>query len=445
MAVKKGILDNFLRPSSHYSDNQKSVRSIFIDKHEDDLKPDPKNFLEASLFLKETQTGTQLEHNKDTTRTQNVPSPALNSSQDIKNQDLIGTHQEHNKNTIGTHKRHVKDTSGTHQKHSSLIRDTSRTHLEHGKEHKKEHIKSTIGTQLEHNKDTQYGLSHLMGVQKKLVTLFYQSCKKTRSHTTEEFSLANIANVLKIPQGSVKTSLRRLEEKKFIKSVQFKKGRGGWTKFELPDNVYRDLLESEKEHDWNTFGTQQEHVSDTYRNTEKDTNAPSSSSFLNIKETTTTEVSDEWNFDITSYARFGFTMSQIKQLASLGVISAADVEQSLIEFSYDLDNNALPPIKTNKINFLMGLLRAGHSYVSEGFKNEQEAIISEMARRAEDKRKKLLEAKFLAWEAELSDEERREVEKKLPTHLMVLNRSHGISNTEVRNWLFNYYLQISSA
>lgn len=172
------------------------------------------------------------------------------------------------------------------------------------------------------------------------------------------------------------------------------------------------------------------------------TSTSCSSSFKDLK-TTTTEIGDEWNFDITSYARFGFTKTQIKQLATSGVISAIDVEQSLIEFSYDLDNNTLPPIKTNKINFLMGLLWKGQSYVSEGFRNEQEATITEMARRARtaEKRESLLKEKFEAWEAELSNEERNEIEKRLPTHLMVLNRSYGIINPEVKNWYWDYFIQ----
>ena len=121
------------------------------------------------------------------------------------------------------------------------------------------------------------------------------------------------------------------------------------------------------------------------------------------------------------------------------MISAAGVEQSLTEFAYDLDNNALPPIKTTKINFLMGLLRSGHTYVSEGFKNEHEAMIAEMARRSAQKRKSLIKEKFAVWEANLSDEERRVIESKLPTHLMVRHRANGISDAEVRNWLFEYY------
>ena len=89
----------------------------------------------------------------------------------------------------------------------------------------------------------------------------------------------------------------------------------------------------------------------------------------------------------------------------------------------------------------MGLLRSGQSYVSEGYRNEQEAMISEMANRAADKRKKLLEDKFGAWEGELNNEERKEIENKIPLNLRVLFRVHGISNLEIKSWLFNYYLQ----
>ncbi len=121
--------------------------------------------------------------------------------------------------------------------------------------------------------------------------------------------------------------------------------------------------------------------------TELATSISCSSSFKDLK-TTTTEIGDEWNFDIAPYHQFGFTKTQVKQLATSGAISAADVEQSLIEFNHDLDNNALPSIKTTKINFLMGLLWKGQSYVSEGFRNERDTMIAEMARNEHQKNEK---------------------------------------------------------
>lgn len=131
----------------------------------------------------------------------------------------------------------------------------------------------------------------------------------------------------------------------------------------------------------------------------------------------------------------------MKQLASLRVISAAEVEQSLIEFSYDFNNNALPPIKTSKINFLMGLLRGGHSYISESYRNSQEETIKIMAERTAQKRKLQLEEKFIIWESELSQEERQRIISTMPPNVMVLNNAHGIEHTDVKNWFLNYYLR----
>lgn len=288
---------------------------------------------------------------------------------------------------------------------------------------------------------TKTTFSELVGLQRNIIILICHECKNSRSRTTEALTLEYISIALKCSAGVVKTTIQRLEKKGCLLRKEFKNGRGGWSKYELPDSIYHDAIRTETDNKLTTKWQQTDNKVATKPATELATSLSSSSSFLNIKETTT-QLSDEWSFDITPYAKFGFMTSQLRQLASCGVISAADVEQSLIEFNYDLTNNALPAIKTGKINFLMGLLRSGHSYVSEGFKTEQEAIISEMASRAESKRKKLLEDGFLAWEGNLSNEEKKEIENKIPLNLRVLFNVHGLSNLEVKNWLFNYYLQI---
>jgi len=266
-------------------------------------------------------------------------------------------------------------------------------------------------------------LDDIVGVQKDLLKICYSSCLNTHSNITEPLNYSIIGKALKASPGVIKTSFRRLEKRGLLTLIKYKKGPGGWSQFRISDRVTFDA---------NT-------ITSTITIREQEPFLSSSSS--NIKTTTTSGVTDEWNFDIAPYSKFGFTISQIKQLTPLGVITPAQVEQSLIEFAYDIENNSLPLIKTNKINFLMGLFRSGHSYVSEGFKNEQDVTILEMARRSEAKRKTILEAKFEAWVECLNDEQKQEIEKQLPTYLIVLYRAHGVSNADVRTWLFNYYLQ----
>jgi hypothetical protein len=290
---------------------------------------------------------------------------------------------------------------------------------------------------------TKTAFSELVGLQRDIIIFICHECKNSRSRITEALTLEHMAISLKRSTGAIRTTIQRLEKKGCLLRAGFKNGRGGWSRYELPDSIYHDVLRSETSNKVATNSQQTGNKVASQLATELATRASSSSS-LNIKETTTTQLGEEWDFDITPYAKFGFMASQLKQLASLGVISAADVEQSLIEFNYDLTNNTLPIIKTGKINFLMGLLRSGHSYVSEGFKNEQEAAISEMAKRAEGKRKKLLEEKFIAWEESLNEEQRRQIETKLPTSFMILYRAHGIENPEVKKWLFDHFIQTSA-
>lgn len=285
---------------------------------------------------------------------------------------------------------------------------------------------------------TGFRFSELVGLQKDIVLFICLECKNNRSKITEPLTIEYIASGLKHSNGAVKTSIQRLEKKGYLLRVEFKNGRGGWSRYEIPDHIYHDALRNETSNKVATNRQQTENKVASEPATEPATNVLSSSS--NLNKTTTTQLDDEWNFDITPYSRFGFNFPQLKQIAGLGKISAADVEQSLIEFCYDLDNNALPPIKTTKINFLMGCLRAGSPYVSEGFKNEQEATISEMARRLDAKRKKRMEDEFVVWVDGLSEDEMKKILQKMPTTLVILYRTYGISNNEVRAWFISYFM-----
>ena len=289
----------------------------------------------------------------------------------------------------------------------------------------------------------------LVGLQKQITIFLFEECQSALAEETPGLTIDYISMSCNTTKSAARKALQRLEKKKIIIRSDFKNGRAGWTRYKLPDVIYQEIhhLKSLNKLEPKLSQIEVRRLSNLSQTeaklrTELEPSPPSSSSDLIIKETTTTtQLDDEWNFDISPYGRFGFTYSQVKQLAKVGVISSSDVEQSLIEFNYDLDNNTLPQIKTNKLNFLMGLLRSGHSYISEGFKNEQEALIAEMAMRAETKRKKLLEERFISWEANLSQEERKVIERNLPTQLMVLNRAHGINNPDVRKFFLSYFIQ----
>ena len=92
---------------------------------------------------------------------------------------------------------------------------------------------------------TKSPFSTLVGLQRALVIFIYSACKETRSKYTESLTLEHISNVLKTSNGSIKTTIQRLESKKIITRIEYKSGRGGWSKYTISDSLFQELLQYE--------------------------------------------------------------------------------------------------------------------------------------------------------------------------------------------------------
>ena len=77
---------------------------------------------------------------------------------------------------------------------------------------------------------TTFSFSSLVGLQKKILLFLYESCKAARSKITNPISLEHLSDSLKSSIGSLKTTIRRLENKQLLTRVEYKNGRGGWSK-----------------------------------------------------------------------------------------------------------------------------------------------------------------------------------------------------------------------
>ena len=153
-----------------------------------------------------------------------------------------------------------------------LVNNKSMKNLEQIDEHKKDQNSSLISNSIidnnlenssdKHQKETgnkvatkwqqsgnnsfkKESFSKLVGLQREIIIFICGECKNSRSKVTESLSLEYISKSLKRSNGAVKTTLQRLEIKKCIKRVDFKNGRGGWSKYEVPDDVYHDVLRNE--------------------------------------------------------------------------------------------------------------------------------------------------------------------------------------------------------
>ena len=67
-------------------------------------------------------------------------------------------------------------------------------------------------------------------------------CVRAGSRITPPIAISNLAIALNTTVSAGRKVIQRLEEKGFIVRSSFKDGRGGWTKYELKEEVYKSLL-----------------------------------------------------------------------------------------------------------------------------------------------------------------------------------------------------------
>jgi hypothetical protein len=285
----------------------------------------------------------------------------------------------------------------------------------------------------------EYVYSSLVGLEKTLTEFIYKECQIARSKVTKALSLEYIEKAINKTKGSIKNTLQHIEKKGVIKRFKFKNGRGGWTQYELPDDIYNEIFQFEIGNK-PTINWQETDNKVTSKPTSKPAIEVSSSSSLNINKTTT-ELSAEWEFDLTPYAKFKFTKTHLKQIAGVGSVSAEEVRKSLEHFSYDFDydKEAIKKIR-DPIRLLMKCWREGNMYRSSTYIDPEEAVEQEMAERTENYRRQQQENKLKIWEAGLNETERKKMLKEMPSHLTTAYDAYGIKHEQTKNWLIEYYM-----
>jgi hypothetical protein len=288
---------------------------------------------------------------------------------------------------------------------------------------------------------TKCTFSSLVGLQRAILIFIYLECKNLRTRETMAITLEHMAKSLERSTGAIKTTLQRLEKKKCIVRPSHKNGRGGWSTYGLPDELYQEMIMSETGNKVATNWQQSGNKVATQPATQPATSLPSSSSSSINKITTTEKNFDGWEFDISGYKYFGFTATHVNQLKNASCVSPQVAEQSLLELDHDLKNNTAPKITSTPLNFIMGLLRNGNAYVSVSFRSEQERAVAEMSARAKEKSRQLEEESFFAWLATMSDEEKMKIADAMHPSLMVEYRVGGLSHQDVKNHFMAHFKQ----
>lgn len=248
-------------------------------------------------------------------------------------------------------------------------------------------------------------LSFLTGSQKKIFIYLVDSCYKEGGSNLVNINTTELSKLLCIPKDTIKTSLRRLQEKYLMMKKISKQGVGGFLRFEISEEVKSSCLEIQKNELLNVFKTGSETGSKTC--------FPSpivSSSYIN---TTTTLPDDLKQIDCSPLSEIGFDESHIIQIHREHMqkpeisLSADIIQNSINALAFDLKyNNAINDFKRPPAVVLTYLLKKGQPYSSktpEKVTTPREEAMRQYLLAQERKNLKNLEIEVKAKELALQD------------------------------------------
>ena len=229
----------------------------------------------------------------------------------------------------------------------------------------------------------------LVGLQRDALIFIFDSCLNSGSKISGAITISNIAISLRSTVAAVRKAIQRLEQKGYISRSQFKDGRGGWTKYEIPQGIYSDLLSAKTRVKVESKLSQTRAKVSTQPEPQPEPLAPYSSSSNNYNINTNTIELPE------NLRRFGISVVNLQNLITSGKTTKEIVENSLTALSFDIEHG-----KTGNIaNILFGVLGTGREYISQKYSESlQEELEQELERirQAEENQKRSVEMKLVA-------------------------------------------------
>lgn len=375
------ILAGFLKPWQE--------ESILFNKTNEALTLDEKNIQKKDITIKKRK----FSQNKEKNRQQTDNKPITNRQQ--------------TNNKVATNRQQENILKTKYKQSGNKVEAQPATQL------------ITKWQQTDNKAATNDKFSSIIGLQRAIIIFIYSECKIARSKTTGNLTLEHLSMALNSPTGSIKSTIQRLEKKKLLQRVEYKNGRGGWSRYAIPDSLYQELLQYETGNklaiNWQQTGNKVE----AQLATEPATRLSSSSSIYNNNKTTTIELPKEWiEIDISSLEDIGFSQNHLIQLFKIETFTTQSVEDSIEYFAFDLkNNNKLREIKTNPLSYFMGILKRSGVYTApENYESPRDrAMRLYLAKQKEIKQKRetmeneLFDLAFSDWEVKLGEEERSHI------------------------------------
>jgi hypothetical protein len=317
-------------------------------------------------------------------------------SVDIRNNSETISEQEAKqfRNNSETKKVSDSDSKST----SETIPEQNRNTIQNNSETDAKQFRNNI----RNNSETE--ILHLLhGNEASICRYLFKHCQSIGERITPRLSLSIIRMDLAIKSVDItRVSTNRLIQKGILLKHSSKTGKGGWVRYEFPENIYKDMsyvLRNNSETDAKQFR------SDTRNNseTESETTVPSSSSSLNINnhDNTNTRELDEWDsINIEPLEGIGFTRGYLKQFKQKTELTPLEVEDSIRDYAHDLEHNKAEMRKqlksdlaSRKLDFFVRCIIGSKApYVSPKAQTDAidpvEAHLADIARRKAEREEK---------------------------------------------------------
>ena len=186
---------------------------------------------------------------------------------------------------------------------------------------------------------TKQSIISLVGLQKRIVLFLYELCRAKGMREIQNISIVWLSESCETTIRSAQETIRRLEKKGFILRKEYKNGRGGWTNYELPDSVYKELFQFETYNKLPTKLQQTPNKLPAQPTTEPTTTLSSSSSVLNINNKTTTQPTletSDWieSINLEAVQSVGITRSVLKRCLDLyPILNPENLEDLVCRFA----------------------------------------------------------------------------------------------------------------
>jgi hypothetical protein len=223
------------------------------------------------------------------------------------------------------------------------------------------------------NKDYLLHLKNLTGTQEKIFNFVLNICCMFNQLETGPISTFDLASAAECSYGTAKIGINRLIKKYLLLRKNGKASKGGFINLGVSNEVKIAALQLKEDQNarqlaklsmdnktsfsGNNLDNRLDNDSDNNSDNNSDNKAALSSSSINT--TTTGEFLIKFNnVNIEPLRKYGLSDSHIKQLEKVENLTDKIIQDSIDHFAFDLEkNNKMKEIRTNPMNYFMGILR----------------------------------------------------------------------------------------